>query len=466
MMYSDKIRVQLSIIVTYLIFGSQSQKLYMGFQKNVDTTQNPDMYAQNYLSNLQPSGKSSYNLTSAYFIGDTVFYTFTSTKNVRKGIVNAGLLAIEEDRVIHVFNNRKGYSSCELSNISQDVWHTGRVLSRKRLDIIEGYFIHQYNELAEGRGVSIYVMDTGVRKSHNDFGERATWGFIAPSIATIDGTEDDLEGHGTHVAALAGGEIYGIARNASIVSVKVLNKFGSGSISALIEGIAFATEDATRKAKTSRKNVQAICNLSLGEFGESPTLSEAIKQASNEGLIFVVAAGNDDDGSCFYYPGNIDETITVAGSDINDNFYSNSNYGSCVDIIAPAVNIMSAGISSDFASSVLTGTSMATPIVAGALAVHISRNPDQLMDHVLALKWIQNTATTDAINIPGHRQIATINKLLFLNCSAYITGKTLQLLVNINLLSVNSSPFYVFNYSIIIFLKWEFCMLLQEKIDG
>ncbi|KAI9228192.1 MAG: subtilisin-like serine protease PR1H [Piptocephalis tieghemiana] len=228
-----------------------------------------------------------------------------------------------------------------------------------------------------GTGVDVFVIDTGINVKHRDFEGRATWGATIP-----DGDEDlDGNGHGTHCAGTIAGGRYGVAKKANVVAVKVLRSNGSGSMSDVIRGVEWATEahqiaeeaDAREYARSSRKERRkgSVANMSLGG-GYSRTLNMAVDAAVDEGVHFAVAAGNDNRDACDYSPASAKLAVTVGATTIDDERAWFSNYGSCVDVFAPGKDITSTWIGSDRATNTISGTSMASPHVAGLLAYMLS----------------------------------------------------------------------------------------------
>ncbi len=215
---------------------------------------------------------------------------------------------------------------------------------------------------AQGKGVHAYIIDTGIRISHAEFGGRARVGFDSFS----DGQKgNDCNGHGTHVAATVGGQVYGVAKNVQLHAVRVLNCSGSGSTAGVIAGVDWVTHN---------KQLPAVANMSLGG-GKSEALDEAVAKAVASGITFVVAAGNENQDACARSPARSPTAITVGATTEGDKRASFSNWGSCVDVFAPGEKITSAWISDDAATRALNGTSMAAPHVAGLAALFLERNP-------------------------------------------------------------------------------------------
>ncbi|KAI8902370.1 peptidase S8/S53 domain-containing protein [Globomyces pollinis-pini] len=214
-----------------------------------------------------------------------------------------------------------------------------------------------------GTGVDAYIIDTGVFVGHPEFEGRAR---IGKSFSG-DGTKDG-NGHGTHCAGTIGSKTYGVAKNVSLIAVKVLDNQGSGTTSNVIAGIDWAAKDASAKAAKGGK-IKAVANMSLGG-GASAALDRAVKAATQAGLVFAVAAGNSARDACLLSPARVPEAITVAASDKYDQIASFSERGKCVDIIAPGVDILSTW--NNGKTNTISGTSMATPHVCGVVALALA----------------------------------------------------------------------------------------------
>ncbi|RKU41311.1 hypothetical protein DL546_004020 [Coniochaeta pulveracea] len=210
-----------------------------------------------------------------------------------------------------------------------------------------------------GQGITAYVVDTGIRVTHSEFGGRAT--FAANFVNNVD---TDENGHGSHVAGTIGGKTFGVAKNVDLVAVKVLDAQGGGTNSGVLAGMDFVVKDATAKNLSGK----AVMNMSLGG-GLSKTLNDAINAITSAGVVCVVAAGNENQDTANTSPGSAAAAITVGAIDQkNDQKASFSNFGRGVDVFAPGVNVQSVGIKSDTDSATLSGTSMASPHVAGLAA--------------------------------------------------------------------------------------------------
>lgn len=254
---------------------------------------------------------------------------------------------------------------------------------------------NSYTYANDGSNVTVYIIDTGINFTHTDFGGRATKGI---DEVTIGGSAADCNGHGTHVSGTVGGTTYGVAKNVNLVAVRVLNCQGSGTTSGVIAGIDWVTANRVSPA---------AANMSLGG-GYSATLNQAVARAVAAGVTFAVAAGNSTADACNSSPSSEPSAITVGATDINDGFAYFSNFGSCVDINAPGVNITSDWYSSNTATNTISGTSMASPHVAGAAALYLSANPSASPAEVASA--LTSNATPGAISsVPA----GTANLLLY-----------------------------------------------------
>jgi len=253
------------------------------------------------------------------------------------GTVENGDSKVEEDKIGH-------------ASVYTDEWGLDR-LNGAVLD-------NDYSASRGGSGVTIYVLDSGINHQHEDFEGRASFGanFITSEI------DDDLNGHGTHVAAVAAGFKYGVARQANVIGVKVLGANNQGSYAGIVQGISWAVNHMLTEG------TKGVLSMSItGPY--SASLNQALVEAADQGFIVVVAAGNYNDDACNYSPAStMGDIVTVAAISQGDHRWTNSNYGPCVNMFAPGDSVKSAWIGSTTATATLSGTSMATPHVAGAAA--------------------------------------------------------------------------------------------------
>jgi subtilisin family serine protease len=252
-----------------------------------------------------------------------------------------------------------------------------------------------YTYAATGAGVKAYIIDTGIRTTHTDFGGRAVWG-----TNTADSNNTDCNGHGTHVAGTVGGSAYGVAKGVSLVAVKVLTCGGSGTTAGVVGGIDWVTAN-------HQAGQPAVANMSLGG-GVDSTLDAAVRTSIADGITYAIASGNSNTNACNSSPARVAEAITVNASTRTDARASFSNYGTCTDIFAPGQDITSAWNTSDTATNTISGTSMAAPHVAGAAALILAATPTATPATVATTMF--GNSTLSKITNPG---TGSPNRLLF-----------------------------------------------------
>jgi len=250
-----------------------------------------------------------------------------------------------------------------------------------------------YNSNWTGSGVRVYVIDTGIRTTHTQFGGRASNVFDA-----FGGNGADCNGHGTHVSGTIGGSTYGVAKSALLRGVRVLDCNGSGSTSGVISGVDWVRQNFI---------APAVANMSLGG-GVSTALDTAVNNLSNAGVAIAVAAGNSNADACNSSPARAANAITTGATTTTDARSSFSNFGTCVDIFAPGSGILSAWFSSNTATATLSGTSMASPHVAGVAALYKQANPSA------SATTIRNAIVNNAItNVVTNAGTGSPNRLLY-----------------------------------------------------
>ncbi|GAA2667733.1 MULTISPECIES: S8 family peptidase [Actinosynnema] len=253
-----------------------------------------------------------------------------------------------------------------------------------------------YSYTSTGSGVRAYVIDTGVRIAHNAFGGTAVNGYDA---VDGDNVAQDGNGHGTHVAATVSSASYGVSKAAQIVAVRVLDNAGSGTTAGVVAGINWVTNNHVKPA---------VANMSLGG-GASTSLDNAVASSISAGVTYAVAAGNSNANASNYSPARVASALTVGATTSTDARASYSNYGAVVDIFAPGSAITSAWNTSNTATNSISGTSMASPHVAGAAARYLSTAPTATPAQVAT--YLINQATTGKVTSPG---TGSPNRLLYL----------------------------------------------------
>ena len=402
----------LIILFSITLFGCTEQFLE---KSEIAKQKDPDVIisqVNNNASKTEPVNQDAYIV---------VYKDSTETKEVDDDINELELT--EKVKTSHVYNKVfKGYSAILSPSALEKVKKNPKVdyvekdqvmrintqilnptWGLDRIDQVSLPLSNSYSYVSAGTGVDAYIIDTGILINHTDFGTRAVGGFSSIGTST---NWIDQNGHGTHVAGTVGGNVYGVAKDTKLIAVRVLDATGSGTTSGVIAGINWAISHHTTRP--------AVANMSLGG-GASSALDLAVSNAINDGIVMCVAAGNNSADAGRFSPARVTAAITVGATGayptlgLNyDAMASYSNYGTVVDLFAPGSSIQSDWITNTSASAILSGTSMATPHVAGVAALYLALNPTASPSQVQT--YIKNAASKNKISgLKG----TTVNSLLY-----------------------------------------------------
>ena len=316
-----------------------------------------------------------------------------SPKHVYTAALDGFSASLNQGQLVALQHNRNVKWIQQDQVVEVSTTQTNAIWGLDRIDQRDLPLSTTYDYTPTGAGVRAYVIDTGIYTGHTQFGGRASIGWDG----ILDGSED-CNGHGTHVAGTLGGTTYGVAKNVTLIGVRVFACGNTGSTSTIIAGIDWTAANAIKPA---------VANLSLGGLAD-PATDAAVDGLMNAGVIAVVAAGNDNQPACNYSPARVANAITVAASTSSDGRWINSNYGTCVDVFAPGVNIYSAWIGHPYGTGSISGTSMAAPHVAGVAAMYLEGNTTASQATVASA--IINSATPNKVVSPG---TGSPNKLLY-----------------------------------------------------
>ena len=343
-----------------------------------DSVSNPAAEAANL---LRASGGQLHHTYSSALKGFAASLPDAALQGIRN---NPNVNYIEQDQTVAL------NETASLQTQTDATWGLDRIDQRDLLPLSKEY---TYNYT--GTLVNAFIIDTGIRATHNDFQGRVQSGFTA--INDGKGT-DDCNGHGTHVAGTVAGLTWGVAKAASLIPVRVLDCRGSGTWSGVIAGVDWAANSTLRPA---------VANMSLGG-GASQAVDDAVAGAVSRGVTMVVAAGNSNANACNYSPARAPSAITVGATTSTDTRASYSNYGKCLDLFAPGSGITSAWNTSDSATNTISGTSMASPHVAGVAALALAA--DTAASPWAVAAFLSDNATPNKIDSPG---TGSPNRLVF-----------------------------------------------------
>jgi subtilisin family serine protease len=359
---------------------------------------------------LTPSGAMAKQIDDKYIVVMKDGSTSTDSDRAKKKVRdNGGNVEREYGHALKGFSgelNKKALdevrSDAAVAYVEQDQevtasdTQTGATWGLDRIDQRALPLNGTYTYNAIGAGVTAYIIDTGMRLTHSQFTGRSVSGFDS-----VDGgSADDCNGHGTHVAGTVGGSTYGVAKQVRLVAVRVLNCSGSGTTSGVIAGIDWVTGNHVA-------GQPGVANMSLGG-GASSALDTAVRNSIADGVTYAIAAGNSNANACNSSPARVAEALTVAATTSTDARASYSNYGTCLDLFAPGSSITSAWSTSDTATNTISGTSMATPHVAGVAALALQATPGATPAAVGDA--IGNSATAGVVTGAG---AGSPNKLLY-----------------------------------------------------
>jgi len=353
-----------------------------------------DVHVNSLKARFADAQSAAFEITGVFGILDLTGYFARLNPTLLKELLDHPQVSyIEQDQVFSITSAIDSEVEEPMASITQTgaTWGIDRI-DQRDLPLNQRYV---YNDIA-GSNVDVYVVDTGVLTTHTELSGRASAAFNA--ITGESGS--DLNGHGTHVAGTIAGTQYGVAKKSTIYGVKVLAGNGSGSTTGVISGVNYV---ANNKSGSRR----SVANMSLGG-GASTTLDSAVANAVSGGVIFAVAAGNDNANACNGSPARVASAITVGATTNTDARSSFSNFGTCVDIFAPGTSITSAWIGSNTATQTISGTSMASPHVAGVAAIQASINPSRLPSAYLS--FLTSESTPNKVTNAG---TGSPNRLLF-----------------------------------------------------
>jgi len=323
-------------------------------------------------------------------LGGRTFFTYENVFN--------GVAVSLPEAALNGLKNRPGIELIEADGeVTTQGTQSGATWGLDRIDQRNLPLSGTYTDNVSGSGVDAYIIDTGILSTHSDFGGRVT-SFGYNAIKDRRGTQD-CNGHGTHVAGTVGGAKYGVAKNVRLIPVRVLDCRGSGSWSGVVAGMDWVV--------ANHGTAPAVANMSLGG-GASSSVDLAVQRMIDDGVVVVVAAGNSNVDACGSSPARAAGALTVGATTNTDARASYSNFGSCLDIFAPGSSITSAWHTSKTATNTISGTSMASPHVAGVAALILQETPTASVSTVIST--VTSRATLDKVTLAGTN---SPNRLLY-----------------------------------------------------
>ncbi|KAF1804388.1 peptidase S8/S53 domain-containing protein [Mucor lusitanicus] len=361
--------------VNSLKISNQIQRMQLHQVASNKTIASSSASASSVNTTLHSTKNSSYSSIGKFRWYSARFHTeaiehMLATNTSSTTTANNITFNTDENDAVHYYVKDATFSLQEFIQTNPPSWGLDRIDQRQGTDGRYSFATDQ------GQGVTIYLMDSGIRQDHTDIAGRVK---IGKTVVGDVNDPSDANGHGTFVAGVCCGTKYGVAKKAEIVSVKTLDSEGNGHLSDVLVGLEWIVQQ-----HKATPNAKSIVNLSLGALYSQAT-NDAIQEAISLGIHFVIAAGNYGEDACKYSPGSTPGAITVGAIDEDDSVSYYSNFGKCVDIFAPGTNIKSIWSTSSSATHTLTGTSMAAPHVAGTMAIFLSQanyTPPELQSYI------------------------------------------------------------------------------------
>ena len=349
-----------------------------------------DEARKDYIIVFSDGGNPAAERAAIAGLGGRIFFTYENVFN--------GVAVSLPEAAMNGLKNRPGIELIESDGeVTTQGTQSGATWGLDRVDQRSLPLSGTYTDNVSGSGVDAYIIDTGILSSHTEFSGRMATGYT--SVTDGRGTED-CNGHGTHVAGTVGGATYGVAKSVTLIPVRVLNCAGSGSWSGVIAGMDWVvSHHAVGKA--------AVANMSLGG-GASNTVDAAVQRMITDGVVVAVAAGNDNRDACNFSPARAPGALTVGATTSTDARASYSNFGKCLDLFAPGSGITSAWHTSTMALNTISGTSMASPHVAGVAALILQETPGASVSTVNST--VTGRATLNKVTSAGR---GSPNRLLY-----------------------------------------------------